>query len=92
MARFHALLRLESRRNPSDALPGGGLAPKILVNSVAPGTIQFPGEAPDEDYIKRTPVHRTGTGEDIADAVAYFVKSNFVTGQILAVDGGRMLA
>jgi len=69
-----------------------GLAPKILVNSVAPGTIQFPGEAPDEDYIKRTPVHRTGTGEDIADAVAFFVKSNFVTGQILAVDGGRMVA
>ncbi len=69
-----------------------GLGPKILVNSVAPGTIQFPGEAPDEDYIRRTPVHRTGTGEDIADAVAYFVKSNFVTGQILAVDGGRMLA
>ena len=69
-----------------------GLAPKILVNSVAPGTIQFPGEAPDEDYIRRTPVHRTGTGEDIADAVAFFVKSSFVTGQILAVDGGRMLA
>jgi NAD(P)-dependent dehydrogenase (short-subunit alcohol dehydrogenase family) len=68
-----------------------GLAPKILVNSVAPGTIQFPGEAPDEDYIRRTPVHHTGTGEDIADAVAYFVKSSFVTGQILAVDGGRML-
>lgn len=69
-----------------------GLAPKILVNSVAPGTIQFPGEEPDEDYIRRTPVHRTGKGEDIADAVAFFVKSNFVTGQILAVDGGRMLA
>jgi NAD(P)-dependent dehydrogenase (short-subunit alcohol dehydrogenase family) len=68
-----------------------GLAPKILVNSVAPGTIQFLGEAPDEDYVRRTPVHRTGTGEDIADAVAYFVKSSFVTGQILAVDGGRML-
>lgn len=68
-----------------------GLAPKILVNSVAPGTIQFPGEAPDEDYIRRTPVHRTGTGEEIADAVAFFVKSDFVTGQILAVDGGRML-
>jgi NAD(P)-dependent dehydrogenase (short-subunit alcohol dehydrogenase family) len=67
------------------------LGPRILVNSVAPGTIQFPGETPDEDYIRRTPVHRTGTGEDIADAVVYFVKSNFVTGQIVAVDGGRML-
>jgi len=68
-----------------------GLGPEILVNSVAPGTIQFPGEAPDEDYIRRTPLHRTGTGEDIADAVAYLVKSDFVTGQIIAVDGGRML-
>lgn len=67
------------------------LGPEILVNSVAPGTIQFPGEAPDEDYIARVPLHRTGTGEDIADAVAFFAKTDFVTGQILAVDGGRQL-
>jgi len=67
------------------------LGPKILVNSVAPGTIQFPGEEPDEDYIRQVPLHRTGTGEDIADAVAFFVKSDFVTGQILPVDGGRTL-
>src|SRR5271156_6947307 len=67
------------------------LGPEILVNSIAPGTIQFPGEPPDEDYIQRVPLHRTGTGEDIADAVAFLAKSNFVTGQILAVDGGRSL-
>jgi 3-oxoacyl-[acyl-carrier protein] reductase/pteridine reductase len=67
------------------------LAPEILVNSVAPGTIQFPGEDPDEDYIQRVPLHRTGTGEDIADAVAYLAATEFVTGQIIAVDGGRML-
>jgi NAD(P)-dependent dehydrogenase (short-subunit alcohol dehydrogenase family) len=67
------------------------LGPKILVNSVAPGTIQFPGEDPDEDYIRKVPLHRTGTGDDIADAVAFFVKSDFVTGQILPVDGGRTL-
>jgi 3-oxoacyl-[acyl-carrier protein] reductase/pteridine reductase len=67
------------------------LAPEILVNSVAPGTIQFPGELPDEDYIRRTPVHRTGTGDDVADAVAYFAAADFVTGQVLAVDGGRAL-
>lgn len=67
------------------------LAPEILVNSVAPGTIQFAGELPDEDYIRRAPVKRTGTGEDIAEAVLFFAKSDFVTGQILAVDGGRML-
>ena len=67
------------------------LGPEILVNSVAPGTIQFPGEAPDEDYIRRVPLHRTGTGEDIADAVSYLAKADFVTGQILVVDGGRSL-
>ncbi len=67
------------------------LGPEILVNSVAPGTIQFPGEAPDEDYIQRVPLHRVGRGDDIAEAVAYFATSDFVTGQILAVDGGRTL-
>lgn len=67
------------------------LAPEILVNSVAPGTIQFPGELPDEDYVQRVPLHRTGTGEDIAGAVAYLATADFVTGQILVVDGGRAL-
>ena len=67
------------------------LAPEILVNGVAPGTIQFPGEPPDEEYIRRVPVHRTGTGEDIAAAVAYLATADFVTGQILVVDGGRSL-
>ena len=67
------------------------LGTEILVNSVAPGTIQFPGEAPDDDYIARVPLHRTGKGEDIADAVAFFAKTEFVTGQVLAVDGGRSL-
>ncbi len=67
------------------------LAPEILVNSVAPGTIQFSGEPPDEEYIRRVPLHRTGTGDDIADAVLYLVTSDFVTGQVIAVDGGRLL-
>jgi NAD(P)-dependent dehydrogenase (short-subunit alcohol dehydrogenase family) len=67
------------------------LAPEILVNSVAPGTIQFPGEPPDEEYIRRVPLHRTGTGGDIAAAVAYLASADFVTGQIIAVDGGRSL-
>jgi NAD(P)-dependent dehydrogenase (short-subunit alcohol dehydrogenase family) len=67
------------------------LGPEILVNSIAPGTIQFPDEAPDEDYIRRVPLHRTGTGDDIAEAAAYLAKTDFVTGQILVVDGGRSL-
>lgn len=67
------------------------LGPEILVNSVAPGTIQFPGEEQDEDYIKRVPLHREGTGADIAGAVAYLATADFVTGQVIAVDGGRAL-
>jgi len=68
------------------------LAPDILVNSVAPGTIQFPGEPPDEDYIRRAPLGRTGAGDDIAEAVLFLAQSDFITGQVLAVDGGRSLA
>jgi NAD(P)-dependent dehydrogenase (short-subunit alcohol dehydrogenase family) len=67
------------------------LGPEILVNSVAPGTIQFPGEAPDEEYIRRVPLHRTGTGDDIAGAVVYLAGADFVTGQTIVVDGGRSL-
>lgn len=66
------------------------LAPKITVNSVAPGVIPF-GE-PDERIerlIAKTPAQRAGTAEEIAEAVLYFLTaSDFVTGQILAVDGG----
>ena len=67
------------------------LGPEVLVNSIAPGTIQFSGEPPDEDYIQRVPLHRTGTGDDIAGAVAYLATADFVTGQVIAVDGGRLL-
>jgi NAD(P)-dependent dehydrogenase (short-subunit alcohol dehydrogenase family) len=69
----------------------GALAPDILVNAIAPGTIQFPGEPPDQDYIRRVPLHRTGTGDDIASAAAYLATSDFVTGQVMVVDGGRTL-
>ena len=67
------------------------LAPEIVVNSVAPGTIQFEGEAPDEDYIRRVPLHRTGTGDEIADAVVFLATAQFITGQVIVVDGGRAL-
>ena len=67
------------------------LAPEILVNSVAPGTIQFPGEPPDEDYIRRVPLHRTGTGDELAAAVVFLATAEFITGQVIAVDGGRLL-
>jgi NAD(P)-dependent dehydrogenase (short-subunit alcohol dehydrogenase family) len=68
-----------------------GLGPEVLVNSVAPGTIQFEGEIPDEDYIRRVPLHRMGAGEDIAGAISFLAQSKFITGQVLVVDGGRTL-
>ncbi len=67
------------------------LAPEIRVNSIAPGTIEFPGEPPHEDFIRRAPLHRTGTGEDITSAVEYLLGADFVTGQTIVVDGGRQL-
>jgi NAD(P)-dependent dehydrogenase (short-subunit alcohol dehydrogenase family) len=66
------------------------LAPEISVNSVAPGVILSSGQEPRvEDMIRATPAARSGTVEEVAEAVLYFLNaSNFVTGQVLAVDGG----
>jgi pteridine reductase len=69
------------------------LAPDVRVNAIAPGTITMAGD-PSEwetDFIRRAPLHRAGTTEDVADAVSYLVQAKFVTGQTLIVDGGRTL-
>jgi 3-oxoacyl-[acyl-carrier protein] reductase/pteridine reductase len=65
-------------------------APEITVNSVAPGVIPFDDiDERGKRMIANTPAGRGGTPEEIAEAVVYFLKaSNFVTGQILTVDGG----
>jgi NAD(P)-dependent dehydrogenase (short-subunit alcohol dehydrogenase family) len=65
-------------------------APEITVNSVAPGVIPFDDiDERGKRLIQLTPAQRGGTPDEIADAVVYFLRaSNFVTGQILAVDGG----
>jgi 3-oxoacyl-[acyl-carrier protein] reductase/pteridine reductase len=65
-------------------------APQISVNSVAPGVILASSEDPRaQDLIAATPAQRSGTPEEIAAAVLNFINaSNFVTGQVLAVDGG----
>ena len=68
-------------------------APKISVNSVAPGVIPFENSDPRiERLVAATPAGRAGTGQEIAEAVVFFLKSSrFVTGQLLAVDGGLSL-
>jgi len=68
------------------------LAPKIAVNAVAPGMIDL-GEKAAERFMrkmaKQTPMLRNGKGSEIADTVLFFAQApHFITGQILAVDGG----
>ncbi len=66
------------------------LAPAIAVNSVAPGVISF-GDDDEESrkMIHATPMRRAGKAEEVADAVHFFLTApEFITGQILAVDGG----
>ncbi|MGH9803561.1 MAG: SDR family NAD(P)-dependent oxidoreductase [Candidatus Acidiferrales bacterium] len=68
------------------------LVPEVQVNAVAPGTIQFPGEEADRRFIERAPLKMAGEARDIASAVLFFCTgSDFITGQILAVDGGYSL-
>jgi pteridine reductase len=72
------------------------LAPRVRVNAVAPGAILWP-ESNEEEVdrsavLERILLGRTGRPEDVARAVVYLaVEAEYVTGQILAVDGGRTL-
>lgn len=74
------------------------LAPEIAVNAVAPGMIDMGGETKSGiAFLKRmatqTPMHRNGRGDDVAAAVLFFATApQFITGQILAVDGGLSLS
>jgi pteridine reductase len=72
------------------------LGPEIRVNGVAPGPVLWPEDEIDaalkEEIIERTALKRAGSPQDVARAVAFFAKdAPYVTGQILAVDGGRSI-
>jgi len=72
------------------------LAPAVRVNGVAPGAIAWPedGQFADAErsrIVATTPLGRVGSPEDIAQAVHFLACAPFVTGQILAVDGGRSI-
>ena len=66
-------------------------APEVSVNCVAPGRIEMDDHSEDEvaRFAAKTPMKRNGTAEDVAQAVLFFATGpQFVTGQILTVDGG----
>jgi len=72
------------------------LAPDVRVNGVAPGAIAWPDDgqfdpAERERIVATTPLGRLGSPEDIAQAVHFLACAPYVTGQILAVDGGRSI-
>jgi NAD(P)-dependent dehydrogenase (short-subunit alcohol dehydrogenase family) len=70
------------------------LAPEVRVNAVAPGAV-LPPESYSEEQLRSlaeaAPLRRLGSPEDVVTAVLYLASASFVTGQVLAVDGGRLL-
>lgn len=72
------------------------LAPQVRVNGIAPGAILWPpGQHPDAAEQQRrlaaVPLQRQGRPTDIADTVLFLARAAFITGQVLAVDGGRSI-
>ena len=72
------------------------LAPEVRVNAVAPGAILWPETEPDEavrrEVLAKIPMGRTGHPADIGEVVHYLVgDAHYVTGQVIKVDGGRVI-
>jgi pteridine reductase len=72
------------------------LAPEVRVNAIAPGPVMWPEHGADDELrreiIERTALKRMGSPDDIARTALFFVRdAPFVTGQVLAVDGGRSI-
>ena len=72
------------------------LAPKIKVNAIAPGAMLEPpdvtwSEDQKNKIIESIPLNRMGSEQDIAEAVKFLAHSEYITGQVIKVDGGRSL-
>ena len=73
------------------------LAPSVRVNGVSPGSILWPQEGAEISesdksiMLERIALKRQGSPQDIADTVLFLANSNYLTGQIINVDGGRTL-
>jgi pteridine reductase len=71
------------------------LAPVVQVNAIAPGVVLLPDGTPAEareEARRRIPLKQLGSPGEVARAVLYLVESDFVTGEVLRVDGGQALA
>lgn len=72
------------------------LAPEVTVNGIAPGAVEWPADFPAaerESYLKRVPLGRAGTPEDVAELVRFLCTSgSYITGQVIRLDGGRSIA
>jgi pteridine reductase len=71
------------------------LSPEVTVNGIAPGVVAWPKDAPEEmktNYLKRVPLDRAGTPEDVANLVYFLCTTgSYITGQIIRLDGGRSI-
>jgi pteridine reductase len=71
------------------------MGPEVRVNAVSPGAIIWPDNDIDEqrkaEILERTSLGRIGEAEDIAETVLFLAQADYVTGQVLAVDGGRLV-
>ncbi len=68
------------------------LAPAVRVNAVAPGPVLPPPDYDEEKLARiaqKTLLERWGTPEDVADAVLYLLRADYVTGEVIVVDGGE---
>ncbi len=71
------------------------MAPEVRVNAIAPGAILWPEtgltDSAKQAILQQVPLKRAGSPADIADCLLYLVRARYVTGQVIAVDGGRSI-
>jgi pteridine reductase len=73
------------------------LAPEVRVNGISPGAILWPNDetSDEQDYkkalLQQIPLKRRGTPEAIADTVLFLATNDYITGEVIRVDGGRLL-
>jgi pteridine reductase len=71
------------------------LAPDVTVNGIAPGVVEWPPDYPESEqqkYLKRVPLARAGSPRDVAETVHFLATAgDYVTGQVIRLDGGRSI-